>query len=440
MLSSFPTPPHKKAGNQVQPFVTDDEQDTPRQQFLKATPIAALPEDSNSTPWRNDSSIENANSSRLSSEDSKLEESLHSSEIFVPVDPAVQAKETIADLQTILEQSNMLVTQRDVKLQKTLCSTLKSRIYVANWRSTKVVVKTVKDPKTSTISEEDRDSSLRELLHEIRLLNNIRHPDLVQFLGASFDCGQCWFLSEHMDGGDVEAYLSRKSSKMDRVYHPPRYILLSWSAAVARALSFLHGRSQPILHRDLKPMNLLLNRALVLKVTDFGIAKELPCPFELGDRERYQMTGGVGTWRYMAPEVVRYEQYTNRIDVYSFGLIMYRMATGLQPFQKFCGNDSELILKAYLRGEEPRPEIPAALCTPGALPQGFEALMQDTWHVVPQQRPSASECVERLSEIKAKEKNLETSHASRPGIRAPIEWVRNISGMSASSALSPRLN
>lgn len=442
-LSSNPTPPRSKLVSQVEAFGPI----TPRQSRFTAQPIVILHDDSDSTPMRIDSPrIDNLSTSRLNSDNSKIE-SLDSSKFFSPMDPFpedrwmqpteeaspnILEKEDIMDLRRDLEQQNLLVCREDVKLQKMLCNTMKSTIYIAKWRSAQVVLKTVKDPKKSDISLEDQESSLQELLHEIRLLNQMHwHPDLVPFLGASVDTGQGWFLSEFMAGGDVESYLNRMSKHLDRVYRPPRNIVIKWSCAVARALSFLHGRPQPILHRDLKPNNLLLNRALDLKVADFGIAKQCPSQTATGHTELCKMTGGVGTWRYMAPEVVRYEAYTDRIDIYSFSLIMYRIASGLQPFQQFCGNDPELILKAYLRGEEPRPELPLSR----AWPQGLDVLMQDAWHKVAMQRPSAGECVLRLAEIKARETELETSRIT---LRAPMGFIRSISEMSSSFTLSPR--
>jgi serine/threonine protein kinase len=379
------------------------------------------------------SKLEDLNASRFSSETSNFE-SLDPNEIFFEVD-AAEVKDDISDLHSSLKQQNILVSRQDVKLNKWLCTTMKSTIYMGTWKTTPVAIKMVKDPKQGNVSEEDQRNSLRELLHEIRLLNKIHwHPNVVQFIGASFDSGQCWFLQEYMDGGDVESYLIRMSAHLGRVFYPPRNILLKWTTAIASALSFLHGRSQPILHRDLKPLNLLLNRSLNLKVTDFGIAKQLPSKAEIGDNAGYKMTGGVGTWRYMAPEVVRYQQYTDRIDIYSFSLIMYRIATGLQPFHKMFGKDTELILKAFVRGEEPRPKLPAEFM--GALPQGFDVLMQDAWHVVPEKRPSASECILRLAEIK--EKELDSIEGIRSSILTPIKWVRSRSGLSGSNSLSPK--
>ena len=84
--------------------------------------------------------------------------------------------------------------------------------------------------------------------------------------------------------------------------------VLDWSAAMVRAVSFLHSRD--VVHRDLKPLNLLLTKHLELKVSDFGISRMMArCDGDSG----YTMTGGVGSWRYMAPEVVRHQVYDEKV-------------------------------------------------------------------------------------------------------------------------------
>ena len=83
------------------------------------------------------------------------------------------------------------------------------------------------------------------------------------------------------------------------------------------AIAFLHGCRPPVIHRDIKPGNLLLTAEGHLKVSDFGLSKI----FEGAQLGAYQMTGVTGTLRYMAPEVMRSEDYTEKVDVYSFSFV-----------------------------------------------------------------------------------------------------------------------
>eukprot|EP00440_Ansanella_granifera_P058582 gb/GFBE01063493.1/.p1 GENE.gb/GFBE01063493.1/~~gb/GFBE01063493.1/.p1 ORF type:complete len:553 (+),score=110.23 gb/GFBE01063493.1/:1-1659(+) len=295
----------------------------------------------------------------------------------------------------------------EVHFGKCISTTIKSAVHIATWRGTKVVAKTIKDVASTGLdpgheaSENTKKASREELLHEIRTLSTLRHPDLVLFLGASLDTNVYFFMTEFMEGGDVENYMQvQRLKSSSREFKPPKTVAMAWFSSIARALGFLHACTRPIIHRDLKPLNLLLTRSLDLKVTDFGLSKIMrPQIMQTALQDDSlppapKMSGGVGTYRYMAPEVVRYEQYTDRIDVYAFALIMYFICSGKLPFYDTCGSDPELILKAYIRGEEPRPTLNSSIGT-----SELRELMKDAWAVEPAQRPSAQECVERLSRM-----------------------------------------
>ncbi|CAE7255068.1 unnamed protein product [Symbiodinium pilosum] len=244
-------------------------------------------------------------------------------------------------LKTMAASEHWSIIASEVQFGKCLSTTIKSAVYLATWRGLKVVAKTVKDVRASGLNtrrqHQESESTVQiardELLHEIRTLSTLRHPDLVLFLGASLDTETCFFLTEYMEGGDVETYMRSNRVKTNtKEFKPPYHVSLSWFLSTARALAFLHGCARPIIHRDLKPLNLLLTKGLDLKVTDFGLSKIMRP--KLLDRSGTDaspaplMSGGVGTYRYMAPEVVRYEQYTDRIDIYAFALIMYYIASG----------------------------------------------------------------------------------------------------------------
>ncbi|CAK0826695.1 unnamed protein product, partial [Prorocentrum cordatum] len=287
---------------------------------------------------------------------------------------------------------NWMIQEKEVKFGPMLSKTLKSAIHTAEWRGMKVVAKTLLN-----VQADDGDLT-KEVLREIGILSTLRHPDLVMFLGACIYSPQPFLISEYMEGGDLDLYYSMKASQRGSPYRPHMSLFLRWSSAVARALCFLHNCSPPIVHRDLKPMNLLLTKNNDLKVTDFGISK-LMRP-SLGDRAP-RMSGGVGTWRYMAPEVVRSEQYTDRVDIYSFALIMWFMSTGVQPFVDQFGQDPALVLEDYLKGREPRPSFAGGaglLSGNRTTAAAVRQLVQECWHRRAAARPSAHQCTARLAE------------------------------------------
>ncbi|CAE7632081.1 unnamed protein product, partial [Symbiodinium microadriaticum] len=265
--------------------------------------------------------------------------------------------------------SRWKLSRTDFKVKKELSRTLKSTLYQASWQGVDVVVKCAglhdDDMARQLRSNEGllRSSGLRsdadqedraisdELLHEIDLLSSLRHPDLVMFLGACIEPHMpIMCVTEFLPGGDLERYFVTQRNKHDSaIWRPALPQVIQWSSAIGRALSFLHDRD--VVHRDLKPLNLLLTKHLEIKVSDFGISRLMA-----RECDGYSMTGGIGSYRYMAPEVVRYQAYDQKVDIYAYGLIMYFMSSGRTPFHQL-GSDPEVILQQYQRGKEPRPVL-----------------------------------------------------------------------------------
>jgi hypothetical protein len=330
----------------------------------------------------------------------------------------------LPSLKEYLTSQGLHVSFPEVKIGRCLCSTNKSNVFKASWKRTDIVAKVVKS-NLSSMSEADaaevREISRKEMLHEVKLLCKLRHPSLVRFVGAYVDLAegqQHVFLTEYCEAGDVENYVLTQKQRSSLAYKLPTRVALQWASSTAEALTYLHNQECPILHRDLKPLNLLLTKSLDLKLTDLGLSKVLP-PRTNDKEPAPRMSGGIGTWRYMAPEVVRYEQYTDRADVYSFSLIMFFLFSGKQPFHDFCKHDTELILKAYLKGQEPRPTLDATI----GLPE-LQALMQDSWRVVASERPSSRDCAGQLSKILAVQ---ERSRKLNPVQALKATWKRAVS-------------
>lgn len=313
-------------------------------------------------------------------------------------------------LQVQAADAHWKLKSSDIHIEKELSRTLKSTLQLATWKGTQVVMKCVQVPdegpvrKASSVSSKQditasrpmqmhdvNEELLEELLHEIELLSSLRHPDLVLFLGACLDKDSpviC--VTEYMPGGDLERYYiaKRRQNQTDR-WRPPLNQIVDWCLAVGRALSFLHTRdAEPIVHRDLKPLNLLLTKHLEVKVADLGISKMMAAV----EKDVYKMTGGVGSWLYMAPECVRHQTYNEKVDIYAFALIMYFMSAGKAPFYQL-GKDPELVLKEYLKGNEPRPmenECHAPL----------RSIMKSAWAVNHSERPSAQSLVKSFNEVR----------------------------------------
>lgn len=327
-------------------------------------------------------------------------------------------EERSAELEAMLErqgrESAWLLAASELTLRKELANTLKSVVHLADWHGTSVVVKSVKmghrnrlthmtksasfcdddsGPEQEEISDEEnvRRAVEEELLHEIELVASFRHPDLVLFLGACLDPGApVMFVTEYMPRGDVEKHMSQQREvKQVAWYTPPLSRMISWCCAVARALAFLH--KFPVLHRDLKPMNLLLSEKLEVKVSDFGtgrLIEKVDGNKTLGVTNALTM-GTVGTFTYTAPEMMRSSDYDEKVDIYAFALIMYYLSSGRPPFMHLHPQD---LIEKYAAGEQPRPNV-------GDCHRVMRGLVERCCAVDPKERPSAVEILKALHEI-----------------------------------------
>jgi hypothetical protein len=148
----------------------------------------------------------------------------------------------------------------------------------------------------------------------------------------------------------------------------------------AAALAYLHSFETPFLHRDIKSQNFLVTRDFEMKLSDFG---------ESRTRQRAPMTGKIGTYQWMAPEMMRGAPYSEAVDIYSFGLVLWEIMACQHPFSDI----PEHTLAFRVAGEALRPEV----CSdwPAALVQ----LIQQCWQEDPQLRPSAAEVLKVVEKL-----------------------------------------
>ncbi|KIZ01642.1 hypothetical protein MNEG_6317, partial [Monoraphidium neglectum] len=193
--------------------------------------------------------------------------------------------------------------------------------YRGRWRGTDVVVKSVR-----VTNEQELGSFLRELECHEALRS---HDSVLPFVGAAVcaDAGRFWAVSEYMPGGNLADLLRRHRNA-------PAWVKGRWPLSqrlqialeVATALAALQVGPRPILHRDVKPSNVLIDAEGRARLADFGLSRREWAEGEAG------MTGETGTYIYMAPEVMRHEQYDGRADVWSFGVMLAELITTQTPY------------------------------------------------------------------------------------------------------------
>ncbi|EQC29326.1 TKL protein kinase [Saprolegnia diclina VS20] len=182
------------------------------------------------------------------------------------------------------------------------------------WRATylrqPVAIKRTKDPSEKAIAK---------MAAEILLMSRMNCPYIVSLIGANWTRPndlEC--VVEYMDRGDLRSFLASTS--------PTAFTWAQKSLSISqvvRGLVYLHTFETPIIHRDLKSRNVLLDSKKGTKLTDFGESREM-------DEET--LTNGIGTYQWMAPEIFTGHDYSTAADVYSFGVLLSEYSTHRVPY------------------------------------------------------------------------------------------------------------
>eukprot|EP00597_Dinobryon_sp_UTEXLB2267_P017141 CAMPEP_0201112506 /NCGR_PEP_ID=MMETSP0812-20130820/77296_1 /ASSEMBLY_ACC=CAM_ASM_000668 /TAXON_ID=98059 /ORGANISM="Dinobryon sp., Strain UTEXLB2267" /LENGTH=588 /DNA_ID=CAMNT_0047375877 /DNA_START=674 /DNA_END=2440 /DNA_ORIENTATION=+ len=177
---------------------------------------------------------------------------------------------------------------------------------------------------------------------------------------------------------------------MTKKYVIPLDRCLIMARDIATALKYLHEdccEGATIIHRDLKPENIGFTSDMQLKLFDFGL---MTCVKKRSHAsEVYEMTGNTGSLRYMAPEVALKRAYNEKVDVHSFGMILWEMLTGKLPYKGV----SKAEFMSTVVGSGYRPKIPKDL------PVAVASLLKACWEVDAMQRPSSAEIIAVLSAV-----------------------------------------
>ncbi|CAN8256256.1 unnamed protein product [Cochlearia groenlandica] len=164
----------------------------------------------------------------------------------------------------------------------------------------------------------------KEWLAEINFLGNLLHPNLVKLVGYCIEDDQRLLVYEFMPRGSLENHLFRRSLPL------PWSIRMKIALGAAKGLSFLHEEAlKPVIYRDFKTSNILLDAEYNAKLSDFGLAKDAP-----DEGKTHVSTRVMGTYGYAAPEYVMTGHLTSKSDVYSFGVVLLEMLTGRRSMDK----------------------------------------------------------------------------------------------------------
>ncbi|GLV34596.1 TGF-beta activated kinase 1 [Carabus blaptoides fortunei] len=239
-------------------------------------------------------------------------------------------------------------------------------VWKGKWRNIDVAVKNI-----------DTESERKAFAIEVRQLSRVSHPNIVKLYGACTKLPNVCLVMEYAEGGSLYNVLHGRNKPNYTAAHA-----MSWALQCAQGVAYLHAmKPKPLIHRDLKPPNLLLvNGGTILKICDFGTA---------ADKSTY-MTNNKGSAAWMAPEVFESSSYTEKCDVFSWGIILWEVLSRKKPFEEI-GGSAFRILWAVHKGQRP-PLLEGC-------PPTIEKLMTACWDQNPTLRPTMQEVVQSMSEL-----------------------------------------
>ncbi|XP_020106040.1 serine/threonine-protein kinase HT1-like isoform X2 [Ananas comosus] len=246
-----------------------------------------------------------------------------------------------------------------------------SRIY----KDRPVAVKIIRQPD----DDEDREMAARlekQFTREVTLLSHLYHRNVIKLEGACKNPPVFCIVTEYLSGGSLRAFLHKLQHKS-----LPLEKLIAIALDIARGMEYIH--SQGVIHRDLKPENILFDQDLCVKIADFGIA----CEEAYCDR----LAKDPGTYRWMAPEMIKHKQYGRKVDVYSFGLLLWEMVAGTIPYEEM----NPIQAAFAVVDKNLRPEIPAECPAP------LQALIEQCWALHPEKRPEFWQIVKILEQFES---------------------------------------
>ncbi|GMH39148.1 hypothetical protein BSKO_07046 [Bryopsis sp. KO-2023] len=264
------------------------------------------------------------------------------------------------------------IDDSEIELQTRIGVGSFGEVFKGVWRGTDVAVKRFME---TDITKE----MLKEFQAEVRIMMRLRHPNVLLFMGATVHPPNLCIVTQFLPRGSLFRLLHKTKNAIDD------RLRLRMAMDVAKGMWYLHSFRPPIIHRDLKTPNLLVDKDWTVKVCDFGLSRSKQNTY-LSAKE-----GAAGTPEWMAPEVLRNEPSNEKCDVYSFGVVLFELVTGEEPWIDL--NPMQVVGAVGYAGQQ--------LPLPETLDPDIVDIIQQCWIRNPQERPSFSEILKMLAPLKA---------------------------------------
>ncbi|OIV98544.1 hypothetical protein TanjilG_12130 [Lupinus angustifolius] len=288
---------------------------------------------------------------------------------------SVSQNESLTNSQLTVDES-LLVDPKLLFIGDKIGEGAHGKVYEGRYQDQIVAIKVLHRGSTS----EERAALENRFAREVIMMSRVHHENLVKFIGACKDPLMV-IVTELLPGMSLRKYLMSIRPKQLELH-----VAINFALDIAKAMDWLHANG--IIHRDLKPDNLLLTaNQKSVKLADFGLARE--------ESVTEMMTAETGTYRWMAPELYstvtlrqgEKKHYNNKVDVYSFGIVLWELLTNRMPFEGMSN-----LQAAYAAAfKQERPSIPDDISP------DLTFIIQSCWVEEPNMRPSFSQIIRMLN-------------------------------------------
>lgn len=207
-------------------------------------------------------------------------------------------------------------------------------VHLGLFRGTLVAVK--------QLYETDMEANTASIEDEAITLVDLRHPNVVLFMGFVHEPRRLWIVTEYCSRGSLRDVLDDNRVRLTHAR------ILKFALGAARGLAYLHGQQPIVLHRDLKPSNMLISSGWDIKLADFGLARRMDAR-PVG--ENVAGSAFAGTMQYCAPEIFQANTFSTAADIYAFAVCLWEMAARDQPFKGLYQMD--IIRRVAENGDRP---------------------------------------------------------------------------------------
>lgn len=277
------------------------------------------------------------------------------------------------------KSSLFVVKWKSIKIKEKLGSGAFSTVFKGVWRGSQVAVKKPIFSENGLLKDDFVDIFKRE----VKMLTKLRHINIVTLMAVCLDKENMCLLLE-LCKSDLHTILLDHS-----IILPPKK-LLGFAIDISQALLYLHTNKPPMIHRDIKSSNVLINSYGIAKISDFGYSTYLNEHDFVFNKHKITKRADKGTPAYMAIECLKNDNFSTKSDVFSFGVILWELMTRVTPW---AGKAPESIYAEITTGS--RLEVPLDT----DFPESYIKLMTSCWLEDPNDRPSMKIVLQTLKKI-----------------------------------------